>query len=148
MFVTQRNYIIFYVQSTPFIKECWKFCTSYQHNFSKYFAHSINTIITQRNYIITYVWSMQFFKERSIFCTFNVHNFSEINCTFKEHCDLNNLHNFLSANYAIFWITLKISLFQHTHNYSKNLHNFVRTFKVLSVSKNTQNCTHSTYTIT
>ena len=58
---------------------------------------------------------------------------------FNKHYDSNKLYNFVSANYAVFQITLKISHFLHTHNfpkkkielcihqtYSKNLHNFVR----------------------
>ena len=124
MFVTQRNHIIFYVQSMQFIEECWKFFMSYEQYFSKNFAHSTNTI-TQRNYIITYVRSMQFF-----WITINL---SYIQCTqlFKNELHIQRTlwvkqFTFLSGNYAIFRITLKIPLFQHTHNYKKNLHNSIR----------------------
>ena len=41
--VTQRVYIILYIQSTPFIKEGWKYCTSYEYKFSKKFTNSTNT---------------------------------------------------------------------------------------------------------
>ena len=46
--VTQKIYIILYVQNMPFIKEGWKFCTSHKQNVLKNFAQSTNTIVSQK----------------------------------------------------------------------------------------------------
>ena len=124
--VTQKIYIILYVQNMPFIEERWKFCTSHKQNVLKNFAQSINTIVSQkkkkkkkhnfaqRNYIIMCVWSTQFFKECLIFHTFNIHNFAQ------------STNTIIQRNYIIMcvWSTQyfgECSIFRtfNIHNFSK-----------------------------
>ena len=123
--VTQKIYIILYVQNMPFIEERWKFCISHKQNVLKNFAQSINTIVSQKK------------KKKTQFCSKKLHNnvclkyavfqrmlnISHVQhtqfCAFNKHYDSNKLYNFVSANYTVFRITLKISHFLHTHNFPK-----------------------------
>ena len=121
--VTQKIYIILYVQNMPFIKEGWKFCTSHKQNVLKNFAQSTNTIVSPK-------------KKKKKICSKKLHNnvclkyavFQRmLNISHVQHtqfCAINKrynskkLHNNVCLKYTIFWRMLNLSHVQQ-HNFSK-----------------------------
>ena len=126
--VTQKIYIILYVQNMPFIEERWKFSTSHKQNVLKNFAQSTNTIVSQKKK-----------KKKTQFCSKKLHNnvclkyavFQRmLNISHVQHtqfCAINKrynskkLHNNVCLKYTIFWRMLNLSHVQHTQFFKNKI---------------------------